>query len=131
MRITAFARFTGLCVAPRQWQQVWSKANGWLRNWMNAVANKQDYIARLQVAASHLHNCGTIHRGSVLMHEVFKDQTVWQGEAEVLDLHNPLRPNVLTPGAIWMVKRMIGSSWLPFWRLRRWIRRKRLCRFKS
>ena len=55
---------------------------------LNAVENKQDYIARVQVAVSQLHNCGAIWRETVPVHEVFKGQTVWQGEVEVFDLHN-------------------------------------------
>lgn len=50
--------------------------------------NKQDYIARLQVAVSQLHNCGAIWRETVPVHEVFRGQTVWQGEVEVFDLTN-------------------------------------------
>ena len=33
--------------------------------------NKQDYIARLQVAVSQLHNCGAVHVSTVPVHEVF------------------------------------------------------------
>lgn len=51
------------------------------------MANKQDYIARLQVAVSQLHNCGTTHAGTVPVHEVFQGQTVWQGDVEVFDLY--------------------------------------------
>ncbi len=50
------------------------------------MANKQDYLARLQVAVSQLHNCGAVWRESVPVHEVFRGQTVWQGEVEVFDL---------------------------------------------
>jgi hypothetical protein len=50
------------------------------------VANKQDYIARLQVAVEQLHGCGAIYRETVPVHEVFRGQTVWQGEVEVFDL---------------------------------------------
>jgi hypothetical protein len=51
------------------------------------VENKQDYLARLQTAIQHLHACGAIYRETVPVHEVFKGQTVWQGEVEVFDLH--------------------------------------------
>jgi hypothetical protein len=51
------------------------------------VANKQDYLARLQVAVSQLHNCGAIHRETVPVTEVFNGQTIWQGEVEVFDLN--------------------------------------------
>jgi hypothetical protein len=49
--------------------------------------NKQDYIARIQVAVSQLHNCGAVWRFTVPVHEVFNGQTVWQGEVEVFDLN--------------------------------------------
>lgn len=50
------------------------------------MENKQDYIARLQVAVEQLHGCGAIYRETVPVHEVFQGQTVWQGEVEVFDL---------------------------------------------
>lgn len=50
------------------------------------MANKSDYLARLQVAVSQLHNCGAVWRESVSVHEVFHGQTVWKGEVEVFDL---------------------------------------------
>jgi hypothetical protein len=46
-----------------------------------------DYIARLQVAIMQLHGCSAVWRASVPVHEVFRGQTVWQGEVEVFDLH--------------------------------------------
>jgi len=33
-----------------------------------------------------LHGCGAVHRETVPVHEVFRGQTVWQGEVEVFDL---------------------------------------------
>jgi hypothetical protein len=50
------------------------------------VANKQDYLAQVQVAVSQLHNCGAIWRETVPVHEVFRGETVWQGDVEVFDL---------------------------------------------
>jgi hypothetical protein len=50
------------------------------------VANKQDYLARLQVAVSQLHDCGAVWRSTVPVHEVFNGHTVWQGDVEVFDL---------------------------------------------
>jgi hypothetical protein len=50
------------------------------------VANKQDYLTRLKLAIEHLHDCGATWRQSVPVHEVFRGQTVWQGEVEVFDL---------------------------------------------
>jgi hypothetical protein len=48
--------------------------------------NKQDYIARLQVAIQELHKCGAVHRETVPVHEIFRGQTVWQGQVEIFDL---------------------------------------------
>jgi hypothetical protein len=50
------------------------------------VANKQDYLAQVQVAVSQLHNCGATHVKTVPVHEVFRGETVWQGDVEVFDL---------------------------------------------
>lgn len=50
------------------------------------MVNKQDYLARLKVTVSQLHNCGAIWRETVPVHEMFRGQTVWQGEVEVFDL---------------------------------------------
>ena len=55
-------------------------------NWLNAVANKSDYLARLQVAVSQLHNCGATWRESVHVREVFRGETLLDGEIEVFDL---------------------------------------------
>lgn len=51
------------------------------------MENKSDYIARVQVTVSQLHNCGASFVETVPVHEVFRGQTVWQGEVEVFDLH--------------------------------------------
>lgn len=51
------------------------------------MANKQDYIARVQIAVSHLHNCGAVHVATVPVHETFRGETVWQGDVEVFDLN--------------------------------------------
>lgn len=51
------------------------------------MGNKQDYLAKVQVAVSQLHNCGTVWRETVPVHEVFRGKTVWQGDVEVFDLH--------------------------------------------
>ncbi len=50
------------------------------------MANKQDYLARLQVAVSQLHNCGATWRESVPVHEIFRGKTLWKGNVEVFDL---------------------------------------------
>jgi hypothetical protein len=49
------------------------------------VANKQEYLDRLQVAIQELHKCGAAWRETVPVHEVSRGQTVWQGEVEVFD----------------------------------------------
>ncbi len=67
---------------------MWKRARGQLPKWLNAVENKQDYIARLHVALTHLHKCGAIWRETVPVHEVFQGKTVWQGDVEVFELHN-------------------------------------------
>jgi hypothetical protein len=50
------------------------------------VANKQDYLARLQVTVSQLHNCGAVWRETVPVTEIFQGKTFWKGEVEVFDL---------------------------------------------
>ena len=50
------------------------------------MANKSDYLARLQVSVSQLHNCGAVWRESVPVHELFRGKTLWQGDVEVFDL---------------------------------------------
>jgi len=50
------------------------------------VANKSDYIARVQVAIMQLHNCGATWRESAPVHEVFRGETVWKGDVEIFDL---------------------------------------------
>ncbi len=49
------------------------------------MANSE-YLSRLKLTIEHLHHCGAFHRESVPVHEVFRGQTVWQGEVEVFDL---------------------------------------------
>lgn len=51
------------------------------------MENKTDYIARVQVALMQLHNCGALWRETVPVHEVFRGETVWQGDVEVFDLN--------------------------------------------
>ena len=50
------------------------------------MANKQDYISRLQLAIQHLHNCAAVHRETVPVREVFRGKTVWDGDVEAFDL---------------------------------------------
>jgi hypothetical protein len=51
-----------------------------------SIANRQEYLDRLQVAIQELHKCGAVYRQAVPVHEVFRGQTVWQGDVEVFDL---------------------------------------------
>lgn len=62
------------------------RVSGLWPNSLNAVANKSDYLARLQVAVSQLHNCGAVWRESVPVHEIFHGKTLWQGDVEVFNL---------------------------------------------
>lgn len=56
-------------------------------NWLNDVANRQEYLDRLQVTVQQLHGCGAVYRETVPVHEVFQGNTVWQGDVEVFALH--------------------------------------------
>lgn len=66
--------------------QALKAAHGRWKNSLNAVASISNYISRVQVALMQLHNCGATWRETVPVHEVFRGQTVWQGEGEVFDL---------------------------------------------
>ena len=72
-------------VAPRRWLRASNKANGQLRNWLNAVANN-DYLIRLQLAVEHLHKCAAKHTATVPVTEVFQGRTIWQGPVEVFTI---------------------------------------------
>ena len=50
------------------------------------MANKQEYIDRLQAAIQQLHKCAASHRETVLVQGTFKGETVWDGAVEVFDL---------------------------------------------
>jgi hypothetical protein len=54
---------------------------------LNVAVNKQDHIAQIQVAVSQLHNCGAIWRKTVPVQEIFRGQTIWNGNVEVFDLN--------------------------------------------
>jgi hypothetical protein len=86
VRITISATFMAQSVALTPWKQGLNQASGLWQNWSNAVANKQDYITRLQLAVERLHKCGSTWRESVPVHEVFQGKAVWQGDVEVFDL---------------------------------------------
>jgi hypothetical protein len=48
----------------------------------SAVANKE-YIERLQVAIRQLHKCDAEHAGTEPVKEVFRGETVWEGDVEI------------------------------------------------
>jgi len=50
------------------------------------VVNKSDYLARLQTAVQHLHDCAAVYSRTVPVAEVFQGKTIWQGDVEVFDL---------------------------------------------
>lgn len=50
------------------------------------MANKEAYILTLQMVIRELHGCGSTHVETVPVHEVFKGQTVWQGDVEIFEL---------------------------------------------
>ena len=50
------------------------------------MANKREYVDKLQVAIQHLHKCGAVYRESVPVFEEFRGQTAWDGAVEVFDL---------------------------------------------
>jgi hypothetical protein len=50
------------------------------------VENRDAYLTSLQFVIRDLHGCGSKHVKTVPVHEVFRGQTVWQGEVEVFDL---------------------------------------------
>jgi hypothetical protein len=72
--------------AHQRWRLESKKANGALRNWLNAVASKKEYIERVKMVVEHLHKCTATHSATVPVHEVFLGETVWQGDVEVFDI---------------------------------------------
>ena len=63
-----------------------SRARGPLRNWLNAVASKKEYLERLKMVVEQLHNCSARYLMTVPIHEKFQGKTVWKGEVEVFEL---------------------------------------------
>ena len=53
---------------------------------VSIMLKNNDYLDRLQVAIQELHRCGAVYRQTVPVHEVFRGETVWQGQVEVFDL---------------------------------------------
>jgi hypothetical protein len=50
------------------------------------VANKKEQRDRIGMTIEHLHNCRAVHLATVPVHEVFRGQTVWQGDVEAFTL---------------------------------------------
>jgi hypothetical protein len=48
--------------------------------------SESEYIQRLQLAVEHLHKCSARHVATSPVHEVFRGETVWEGDVEVFDL---------------------------------------------
>jgi hypothetical protein len=69
-------------------------AQGWLPDWLNVMANKHEYLARLQAAIQQLHDCGANFRETAPVQEVFQGRTLWQGEVEVFDVYGHPRTKV-------------------------------------
>src|SRR5882724_2952968 len=55
---------------PRLWLLAPRITDGQWPPWLNNVENRQDYIARVQTAVKHLHNCGAQWLQTVPVHEV-------------------------------------------------------------
>ena len=55
------------------------------------MANKEQYLRRLQILIEQLHKCGTAHQRTAEVHELVEGRTVWRGEVEVFDLHGHAR----------------------------------------
>src|SRR2546427_9516604 len=55
------------------------------RSTLFPYTSSSDLIARLVLAIRHLHGCAAVHRETVAVHEVFRGQTVWDGEVEAFD----------------------------------------------
>lgn len=51
------------------------------------MENKQDYIARVQTAVQHLHNCGARWLRTEPVREIFRGQVAWEGDVEVFELN--------------------------------------------
>ena len=69
-------------------------AQGWLPDWLNVMANKQEYLARLQATIQQLHGCGANFRETAPVQEVVQGRTLWQGEVEVFDVYGHPRTKV-------------------------------------
>jgi len=52
------------------------------------MENRQDYLARLQVAIQELYKCGATHDDFQPVVEYFKDKPAWKGIVEIFELHS-------------------------------------------
>src|SRR5687767_1840177 len=55
------------------------------RQLSNAVANRE-YIERLRMVIRQLHKCDAEHTGTEPVKEVFRRETVWEGDVEVFNV---------------------------------------------
>jgi hypothetical protein len=115
--------------AHQRWRLESKKANGALRNWLNAVASKKEYIERVKMVVEHLHKCTATHSATVPVHEVFLGETVWQGDVEVFDIKGHPKAK-RAYGATWTAQRMNGLGLWLCSKSRPLNRRKRLCASK-
>jgi hypothetical protein len=53
------------------------------------VANKDEYIQRLQMVISHLHGCNSTWDSTVPVLETFRGDIVWDGDVEVFKVNHP------------------------------------------
>src|SRR5215471_13262806 len=60
--------------------------SGRLPSWLNAVTNKQNYIADLRGAVERMHECAAHWTRTETVHETFQGKTVWIGDVEVFGL---------------------------------------------
>jgi hypothetical protein len=51
------------------------------------MENKQGYLAKLQLAVEHLHNCGATWLKTVPVCEEFRGEIAWAGDVEIFGLH--------------------------------------------
>ena len=52
-------------------------------------SNKREYIERLQMVISHLHDCNSTWLQTMPVKETFQGETVWDGDVEVFFVDHP------------------------------------------
>ena len=50
------------------------------------MANKSEYLEQIRKAVEHLHGCYAVYVRTEPVLEIFRGQTVWDGEVEIFDL---------------------------------------------